>query len=250
MIKRGLRVQRAERFVQQEDPWAGREGTHDPDSLLHPTGQTLGKMVLESRQTRQAEKCLRRRAPLVLRDALHLETELDVLPHRLPGEERVLLKDHAAICAGLGDHLAIDADAPGGRLQETRKGVEERGLAAARGADDRHELAWRDIDGDVADGEGRALPWCRSSGRSDRPRCGLCRSPAAAMPRPARRTRDAPTARVVRLSGPRGSSGTPPGHEDATEHRDQPARQKAEHADRDHAHRDVVVLHQGIGLPW
>ena len=70
----------------------------------------------------------------------------------LPREEGVGLEDHAAIGAGAGDGLAVNSDVAGGGGFETGENACEGGFAAAGGADDAHELAFVDGEGDVGKG--------------------------------------------------------------------------------------------------
>src|SRR5271165_5330337 len=56
----------------------------------------------------------------------------------------------------VADPPSADLDMPTGRAQQARDGVEQRGLAAARGADDRQRLAAAELEIDLADGFDRA----------------------------------------------------------------------------------------------
>src|SRR5262249_32257172 len=87
----------------------------------------------------------------------HLEAKFDVLPHGFPGKQRVLLEYHAALGARFSHGLAVDGDGAAGRPQKAGNGIEESGLAATRGADDRDELARLHMDMGVADGLDRSL---------------------------------------------------------------------------------------------
>ena len=77
-----------------------------------------------------------------------LKRELDILQGGKPGQQRIALENHAAVETGGHDRLAIDGDPafvvalqPGGNRQQ-------RGLAAARGADKRDKfiLAYGEVD--------------------------------------------------------------------------------------------------------
>ena len=83
--------------------------------------------------------------------ALDLQPERDVLRHGHPREQRVLLEHHAAIRARLGGHTGapVDADRARARLHEACQRVEQRRLAATRGAKQADELARGDIQVDV-----------------------------------------------------------------------------------------------------
>src|SRR5258708_1013900 len=88
---------------------------------------------------------------------LHLQAEFDVALHCLPGEQRILLKHHAAIGAGTIDRFAIDGDAALGRLEEACDCIEQGGFAAAGRSDDRNEFSGIDVDRSIANGFDRTL---------------------------------------------------------------------------------------------
>jgi hypothetical protein len=79
------------------------------------------------------------------------EAELDVLPHVEMREQRVVLEHHAEAAPRrrhVGDVLALDDDAPTiGRL-ESGEQPQHRGLPAARGPQQRDDLAARDVECD------------------------------------------------------------------------------------------------------
>ena len=82
---------------------------------------------------------------------VQLEAEGHVLEHGAVRERAVLLEDHPAVAPGAVDLPPAHEDLAGGRRVHVREAVdqvEDRGLAAARGADDRDELA---VVGDVVD---------------------------------------------------------------------------------------------------
>ena len=75
------------------------------------------------------------------RRASSLESPGDVAGDGLPGKERELLEHHAAIRAGAGHRIAVDADRAGVGIDEAAHDVQERALAAAARADHGDELA-------------------------------------------------------------------------------------------------------------
>jgi hypothetical protein len=78
---------------------------------------------------------------LAARHALLGQAVGDVAEHGLPAEQRQLLEDDAARRVGAADGRAVDRHLARRRLDEAREDVQERRLAAPRGADDRDELA-------------------------------------------------------------------------------------------------------------
>ena len=135
----------------------------DADALLHAAGELVGIVVARSRSrpTRSMHAlAARSKSPRLL--ALDARAEGDVVAHRQPGKQRRFLEHHGAVRARAGAARRAVESAAAGRLLEARDDVEQRGLAAARGPEQRDELA-------VADREVDA-------GRAPSPDCGRHRS--------------------------------------------------------------------------
>ena len=64
-------------------------------------------------------------------------------PHVEPGQQRVLLEHHAAVGAGPDDRAAVEQDLALGGVRKPAMHVQQRGLAAARGAERDDEVARR-----------------------------------------------------------------------------------------------------------
>src|SRR5262249_21995683 len=77
---------------------------------------------------------LRPRLALGPRQADALEPVEDVALHALPGKQREVLEDDAAVGAGLGHRPAVDADGAALDRQEAADEIDQGRLAAARGA--------------------------------------------------------------------------------------------------------------------
>src|SRR6516162_5739435 len=77
---------------------------------------------------------------------LGIGSECDVVPDRLPREQRVLLEYHATIGTGADNLISVNPDPSGGRANIAGDCVEQCGLAAARGTEQAHERAGADID--------------------------------------------------------------------------------------------------------
>ena len=75
----GLRVERAERFVHQQDLRAHRERAGDGHALLHAARERVRVGVLEARQAHGFDQVADDLAPLRLRRALDPQAVLDVL---------------------------------------------------------------------------------------------------------------------------------------------------------------------------
>ncbi len=90
-----------------------------------------------------------------LGSAAHLQAEADIAAHVHVREQRVVLEHHAE-AALFGpqrvDPLLVEPDAAAGRRQQPGDAVQRRRLAAARGAEQRDELALADRQRDVLEG--------------------------------------------------------------------------------------------------
>jgi hypothetical protein len=69
------------------------------------------------------------------------QAEHEVAPDREPRKYRALLRNEDPIRGRLGDQHAVDQHLARIGLREARHDVQQRGLAASRRADERHELA-------------------------------------------------------------------------------------------------------------
>ena len=165
--------------------------------------------------------------------ALHHRTERHVLQVGLPREQRAVLEHHHAVGPGLGlglvrpaQHVAVEIDRAAGDVVEAGDGVEQRGLAAARGPDDHADLAGADVEAAV----GRPpAPRPRARGRPC-PRSGCGSRPWWRIPA---RTFIAPPQRELAHA---------PLHQVVAREAHQRAARIADDADRDHADDDHHVL--------
>ena len=97
-----LRIQGAERLVHEHHARPVDQHTRDADTLLHASAELAGVRALEAGEADEIQVVASLRRPFRRPDPAHLEAELDVGEHGLPREQRMLLKDHSAIGAGLG----------------------------------------------------------------------------------------------------------------------------------------------------
>src|SRR4051794_12409484 len=149
-----LRVEGPERLVHQQYLGLARQAAGDRHPLLHPAGELARQSLGELLEPDQAEIIQGRAGALRLRHpAPSLERELDVALGGAPRQEGVLLEDDAAVEARPGDPAAVDAHRAVRRLRETADQVEDGRLAAARGPDERHELARGDAQVDVVESD-------------------------------------------------------------------------------------------------
>ncbi len=101
------------------------------------------------------DRLLDPRAALGGRHAGELERIADVVLDRAPGKQRVLLEDVADMAdRPARDHgFAVDPDGAAVGRDQGGHHVEDRALAAARGPEQRHELAVVDAERGVVDGD-------------------------------------------------------------------------------------------------
>src|SRR6185503_13291791 len=95
------------------------------------------------------------RRPLGLRHVAHAQREAHVLLGAEPRQERRarVLEEHDAILARAAHRRALEVHAAAARLLEAGEDIEQRRLAAARGAEQAEELALRDFEIDAVERE-------------------------------------------------------------------------------------------------
>ena len=158
LLARGVEARR--RFVEHQDFRIAHERSGDRDALLLPPRQAHAVLAHD------LVEAVRERDDVVvdvggLRGRLHRGVGRfgvplpDVLADRGVEEERRLAHDRDALeigAAGEGlEVLAVDQDRAPGRVVEAEHQVADRGLAAARRADERHRVALRNLEGDVGE---------------------------------------------------------------------------------------------------
>ena len=145
-----LGVEIGERLVEQQDLRPDHESAGQRHALLLAARQLARKAAGEGAEADQLQRLADAPGALGGGDALHLEPERHVLRHRHVREERIALEhDAEAALGGLdGQEIAaFEPDRAAARLDEARDHLQGRGLAAARRAQQRDELAL--LDGQV-----------------------------------------------------------------------------------------------------
>ena len=108
-----------------------------------------------ARQLDEGQRLTNRRRDLRLAQALVAQAIGDVLLDVEMRKDRVGLKHHIgrpAIGRKLRLRLPVDEDLPRIRHLESRQQAQQRGLAAAGGAEQREELAGADVEAEIIDG--------------------------------------------------------------------------------------------------
>ena len=154
-----LRIQRAERLVQQQHLRFHRQRTGQRDALALPAGELRRIAIRQPAQLHQIEQIHHLLADHGLGRALvarlDAETERHVLEHAHMAEQRVMLEDEPHLPFAhmlLRGVLALQQNpAAVGRFQPGDD-PEQRGLAAARRAEQRDKLAIWKIERDIAEG--------------------------------------------------------------------------------------------------
>ncbi len=121
-----------------------------------PPESWLGIALLESFETDELDEACDGLADGVFGVRMEFEAEGDVLLHCEPGEERIVLKDHAAAGTWRLHGCAVDSNASLFRLFETGGELQDRRLAAARGTEQANELLRGDRECDLL--ERKQLP--------------------------------------------------------------------------------------------
>src|SRR4030088_2502777 len=123
------------------------ERARQRDALLLPAGELARLAILQALELNERERLGDPARDLGLGDPAHLEAVADIGRHAHVREQRVLLKHDPALAPmgrNVRDPSAINCDLAAVRHQEAGNEVKQRGLAAARGAEQRHQLAATD----------------------------------------------------------------------------------------------------------
>ena len=160
-------IERAEGLVEEQDLGLLHEGLRNRKALLHASGELRGVAVHGVREADLGDHRLRLLRNLPPRRAEHpreepglleLPSDHDVLEDREVREHAVALEDDAAVFIRLGAYrLSLEEELPAGRLLGPEDELQERALAASRGADDGDELALPDLRVDLLEDHGVAV---------------------------------------------------------------------------------------------
>ncbi len=155
-----LGVEIGERLVEEEDVRLRGHGARQSHALLLSARELSGLAAFEPAQAHHVERFLDAPCPLLLRQLAHAQAEGDVVGNRHMRKERVGLKDHRGV-PPMRRHvvhaLVVEEDVAAVWRDKSRDHTQRRRLAAARGAEQRDELAVRHVEVDVLHGDDVAI---------------------------------------------------------------------------------------------
>ena len=143
----GHGVERPEGLVHQQDLGLLGERAGEGDALAHAARELVRLALGERAQLDELQQLLDPLLALRLGHLAQAERQLDVALHVQPREQRGLLEHERRVADAL--------DGAGGGAVEAGDEVEQRGLAAARGPEEAHELAAAHGQRDVLEGRDR-----------------------------------------------------------------------------------------------
>jgi hypothetical protein len=149
-----LEIERAERLIEEEDPWPIDQRPGQRHALLLPARHLRRLPALVPRELHELEHLPDARSHVGIADPLPPRAERDVLEDVEVGKQRVALEDRVDVAPirGEGRHVApAKLDRAGGRLLEPGDHPQRRRLAATRRAEQREELATLDLERQVVD---------------------------------------------------------------------------------------------------
>ena len=178
-----LRVERAQRLVEEQDRRFEDQGPGQGDALLLSSRHLVGATPGVLGEPDQLQRLLDASLPGPLVEVLAPPQAVgDVLVDVEMREERVALEDRvdrALVGRALRDVDPVEEDLAVGRLLEPAQHAQRGGLSAARRAEEREELTGLDLEVDAVDG-GDAVELLAETDDRDRPTTGAMGSGLAA----------------------------------------------------------------------
>jgi hypothetical protein len=117
------------------------ESARNAHALLHAAGEFIDMPVGKFLQTDQGELVFGDARSRGFVHSAQAQPQRDVVAHRQPRHQRVLLEDDTAVGARADHRPAVEQDLAGGRRQKAGDAIQQRRLAAARGAERDDEVA-------------------------------------------------------------------------------------------------------------
>src|SRR5216684_843490 len=156
----GLRVEPRQRLVEKQESRLDNEGARHRHALSFISRELRGPARLDAGEAHLLEGRFDLSLELGPPRAALAEPEGHVLEHAQVGPEGVVAEDHAQVALPgrhVIDGLVVHHDPPLVWRDEPREHPEQRGLAAARGTEERVELAGTDGERDIANGPPSAV---------------------------------------------------------------------------------------------
>jgi hypothetical protein len=145
-------VESAERLVHQKRAWVVDKRPADGGALAHAARELTRQRVGELLELRHLEELESAGPVLLQRFPEQLDGKQDVVEDRAPGQQDGALKHDADIRSRAGHGRPGEHDLAGGRGSKTGDHHQKRALAASARAEQTHELAVGNVEGDVPDG--------------------------------------------------------------------------------------------------
>jgi hypothetical protein len=156
-----LGIERRERLVEEEDTRPLGDCAGERHALALPAGKLIRHPGLKAVELHLRQGLVHAGTALGGRQAVHAQPIFDVAPDAHVREDRIALEDHVdrpPVRRLAGHVLPVDQDLPARGRLEPGQHAQERGLAAARGAEEREELALLDREAHVVNGQHVAEP--------------------------------------------------------------------------------------------
>ena len=147
----GLLIERAERLVEQDQPRLQHQCACDAHALAHAAGELRRIGIGEFAQAHEADGVIDAPRGLGRFEAGAAQAERDIVVHAEPRQRGVFLEHDADAVRHAGNRLALEDNRAFGRRRQPRQNIEQRGFAAAGGADHAEEFAAPDIEVDRAE---------------------------------------------------------------------------------------------------
>src|SRR5690606_30728778 len=160
------RVEGGKGLVHDDHRRVHRQGTGQPDTLLHAAGKFVRVLVREGRQANLFEHFHGALLALLAADAGHFKAEGGIVQHAARRHQGKGLKDHAHVAAAqvdqlrlrqLGHVLPIDVHVTGAGFHQAVDQEDQGRLTGAGKAHENENLALFDAERHVADSDYRAL---------------------------------------------------------------------------------------------
>ncbi len=159
-VETQVAVEGGEGLVEQQDRGLDGERPRERHPLLLAARELARQAILEAPELDRLEEARDPCLDLGATDTAGAQAVGHVLRHRHVREEGVVLEDDADVALvgrQVVDDGAVDAHATGRLAHEARDDAEEGGLAAARGAEQGHDLTGLDGERDAVDGGRRSV---------------------------------------------------------------------------------------------